>query len=458
MNDIVNKALGALSGITGGIGEWVKGHLKLVIGIAAVVFALIAFNIYSSIKTGIDNSSPIVSISAECNSKFDTATKFSDNLDAFTVYAKRESGKTTTVSAEDVEFSQNKINPYGEVTEVNITYNVSDEESYTCVCEIENDRNKIVGFQCGYPRAADVVAVLYSNGELCFEGTGDVLVWYEGEYPWLTNWYEEAGVDAETVPSIKAVTFSEGVEPTNLNYAFEGLTSLEYVDKIPSTVRTMVRTFSGCTSLKNAADASEAEVLLNMNGSYSGCTSLVNADVIPENVRVAMNCFSDCTELQTGADMTKAEKLVNVDNMYGNDTKLTSAALRDGITSMNSTFSECINLKQVQNFPTEVKNLESAFSGCVSLSRFEYEIPDTVTNLTGTFRNCEILAGEITINANASTFEEMFTGACQATKINLLGNSMLLDAYANTNDSENAYVNSVKPNTSITSYSDVFEG
>lgn len=457
MNDIINKVTATISGVIEGVSGWVKSNMKLVIAICAIIAIFIGLKIYGSVKTAIDSKSPIVSIYATCDRSFDGNEKFTENTDAFLIKAVRKSGKETEIDPDDVEFGQDKVNTYGETTDVNITYRVSDEESYTCVCSVENKRSKVVGFQCGYPRAADVVAILYSNGELCFKGTGDVLVWYEGEYPWTTEWWEEKGIDEESIPSIKAVTFSEGVTPTNLNYAFEGLTSLEYVDKIPSSVRTMVRTFSGCTSLKNAADASEAEILLNMNGTYSGCTSLVNADIIPKNVRVAMNCFSGCTELQKGVDISEAEKLVNVDNMYENDTKLTSASLRDSITSMNSTFSECINLKQVQNFPSAVKDMEAAFSGCVSLSKFEYVVPETVTSLAGTFKNCEILAGEITINANTSAFEEVFTGACQATKVNLIGNSMLLDAYANTNDSENVYVNAVKPNSSIINYGDVFE-
>ena len=41
--------------------------------------------------------------------------------------------------------------------------------------------------------------------------------------------------------------------------------------------------------------------------------------------------------------------------------------------------------------------------------------------------------------------------------MNLLGNSMLLDAYANTNDTDNVYVNSIRPNSKINSYNDIFQ-
>ena len=101
--------------------------------------------------------------------------------------------------------------------------------------------------------------------------------------------------------------------------------------------------------------------------------------------------------------------------------------------------------------------MEGTFSGAVSLSKFDAIIPDTVQELNQTFKNCELLAGQIQIDCNVENFEEIFTGACQATKVNLVGNSMLLDAYANTCDMDNVYVNGIKPNTAIQQYEDIFE-
>lgn len=103
------------------------------------------------------------------------------------------------------------------ITGVKVSY-MDGEKEYDCQMEVPNKRDKIVGFQCGYPNAADVVGVLYSNGEFCYEGEGDVLVWNEEEYPWLTEWWADKGIEAESVPQIKSVTFDDGVRPTSLNY------------------------------------------------------------------------------------------------------------------------------------------------------------------------------------------------------------------------------------------------
>lgn len=454
INDIIDKITGGINSVV----ELIKEKKKIAIIIGAVILLFIVLKVVGSVKSNIESKSPIKEIDASCDTEFDTSTPFDENLDAFTLTAIRENGNKTDIeiTSDNIKLSQNFVNPYGKTTPVKVSY-MDGEKEYDCQMEVPNKRDKIVGFQCGYPNAADVVGVLYSNGEFCYEGEGDVLVWNEEEYPWLTEWWADKGIEAESVPQIKSVTFDDGVRPTSLNYAFENCTSLVYVDKIPSSIRTMIRTFAGCTSLKNAADVTGDDALLNMRGAYSGCSSLVNANIIPENVRVTKETFKDCTDLQVCADMSGSEKITIIDSMYENCQKLASCTLKDGIVSMRSTFLGCINLKQISDFPSTVKYMENTFSGDVSLNNFAYTIPDTVKTLTGCFSNCQVLSGEIYIDCNVDQFEEMFLGACEATKVNLLGNSMLLDAYANTNDTDNVYVNSIRPNSKINSYNDIFQ-
>lgn len=454
INDIIDKITGGINSVV----ELIKEKKKIAIIIGVVILLFIVLKVVGSVISNIESKSPIKEIEASCDTEFDTSTPFDENLDAFTLTAIRENGNKTDIeiTSDNIKLGQNFVNPYGKTTPVKVSY-MDGEKEYDCQMEVPNKRDKIVGFQCGYPNAADVVGVLYSNGEFCYEGEGDVLVWNEEEYPWLTEWWEDKGIEAESVPQIKSVTFEDGVRPTSLNYAFENCTSLVYVDKIPSSIRTMIRTFAGCTSLKNAADVTGDDTLLNMRGTYSGCSSLVNANIIPENVRVTKETFKDCTDLQVCADMSGSEKITIIDSMYENCQKLASCTLKDGIVSMRSTFLGCINLKQISDFPSTVKYMENTFSGDVSLNNFAYTIPDTVKTLTGCFSNCQVLSGEIYIDCNVDQFEEMFLGACEATKVNLLGNSMLLDAYANTNDTDNVYVNSKGPNSKINSYNDIFQ-
>lgn len=454
----VKKILDVIQNIFFNLIEFIKKNIKIFTIIGAVIILAIIGGIFLIIRKESMKNSPIQKIEATCDYSFKTDENLADNLEYFDIQATHENGVVTTISSDaDISLSQKYVNPYGEESIIKLTYTDDDGSEYSCNVSIPNEREKIVGFQCGYPDVKKVIAVLYSNGELAFEGEGDTLVYYEGEYPWLKAWWEDADIGKENAVDIKSVTFQNTVKPTNLNYAFEDCTSLVFIDKIPSSVRTMVRTFANCTSLTKAADVSNADNLLNMNGTYAGDAALIDANIIPSNVRVAKGCFKDCTSLQLCADMSKADNLKIIDSMYENCQSLSIAKLRDGIISTNNTFSECINLKQVSDFPTTIKYMDGTFSGAVSLTRFDAIIPESVQSLTECFKSCELLSGEIHIDCNTDKFTDMFLGACQATKINLIGDSMLLDAYANTNDMLNVYVNGIRANSAITSYADVFE-
>ena len=253
----MNSIMKTLDNIIDTVKNFVKANKKLFFLIIGVIVVLIGFSVYKNIQKSNIDKIPIKSIKVTCDHEFKIDSKLSNGLDYFTVTAIREGGVESELDSSNLKLSQDFVNPYGKTTKMEASYDVNGKE-YKCNVEVPNERKKVIGFQCGYPNVKDVVAVLYSNGELAFEGEGDTLVFYENEYPWLTNWWEEAGVDEEKVPSIKSVTFDSKVKPTNLNYAFEGLQHLVYVGKIPDSIRTMVSTFAGCTSLKNAADLSSA--------------------------------------------------------------------------------------------------------------------------------------------------------------------------------------------------------
>ena len=122
---------------------------------------------------------------------------------------------------------------------------------------------------------------------------------------------------------------------------------------------------------------------------------------------------------------------------------------------MDSMFEGCINFKTMPEIPVGVKKMNATFKGCVSLTSLS-NIPETVTSLESCFENCEIMHGELRVDNDCQSFNGMFTGAAVATQVNLVGESFLLDVYANTSDSENIFVNGVKPDPKLTSYEDVF--
>lgn len=118
---------------------------------------------------------------------------------------------------------------------------------------MKNHRDAILRFNCGNPNLKSVKATLYDNGELCFEGKGDVLQFEN--FPWLDSY------DQQDDYPIESVTFEDGVTPVVMDNWFNGLETLEYVGKLPSSIESLNATFSGCIALKEGAD-------------WSACTNL----------------------------------------------------------------------------------------------------------------------------------------------------------------------------------------
>lgn len=415
----------------------------IILGIFGVIMLIIGV-VLPKVNSAIANTTPIVSIEATNSKEYSTSDEIS--ISDFTVIATHENGKTSTVSSDNLEMSDVSISPIGATTAVTIY--LAEDNNISCEATVNIDRDPVVSFQVGYPEISNVTAVLYTNGELCFEGSGDVLVFDEGDCPWLD--YD----NMDDYP-ITAVSFEEGVAPTDMNYWFEDLETLTYVDKIPSSVKTMVRTFSGCTSLTVAADWSECDSLLNINEVYSDCESLTTTAPLVSSIRTAYQAYAGCISLTSCADGSEATSLTNCEEMYIDCSMLVEAEIPVGAENITSMFENCINLKVMPEIPNSVEDMTHAFADDVSLVTLS-TIPSSVQILDGAFQNCQLIEGELTINCNAESFSRMFDEACIATWLNLIGSSQLLDAYANTNNYGNVTVNGSEPNTNIQKYTDVF--
>lgn len=413
--------------------------------IALLVMGVILPGVQSSVA----GTSPVVSIEAENDTVYQSGTELS--AEDFTVTATHENGGTSTLGSDEYELSTTSLSPVGETTTLTITY--LEDESITCSVDVSVEREKVVGFQVGYPEVTNVTAVLYSNGELCFEGEGDVLICNQGEYPW----FDYDGIDDYP---ITAVSFEDGVTPTDMNYWFEGIETLTYVDSIPSSVQTMVRTFANCTALTQAADWSACTSLLNINEVYSGCTALTGTEPLVESIRTAYRAYAECTNLLSCPDSSNASSLYDATEMYAQCTNLVDAEVGPAVEDMTYMFSDCINLINMPEIPDGVEDMTYAFANCVKLSADGgtlTAIPSSVEVLTGCFSECELLQGTLTINSEASEYDGIFSNACLATQLNLVGSSNLLDLYANSYDGTGQiFVNGYSPDSSVTEITDVY--
>lgn len=416
---------------------------KLIVILIALFGLLIAYTVVSKLNANMTNKSPIVELRAENDVVYDVNATIKKK--DFDVTAIHENGRKSNLSTKDFELSSDKLSAVGANTEVTLT--LTRNPNITCDTFVKIKRDEVTRFACGYPNEKDVYAVLYSNGELSFEGKGDVMIFEEGDQPWL---------EEQDDCSIFAVSFQEGVTPTNMNYWFEGLETLKYVEPIPSSVKTMIRTFSECSSLKKAADWTKCTNLLNISECYASCELLSKTFAIPHSVKSATSAFENCPNLKTSADVSGATGLSVAVSMYKDCCKLNEASVPPNAQYIDEMFAGCYNLKEMPKIPVSVISMESTFEGDVSLLSTT-TIPKSVQVLDKCFSGCEALDGSIRIDCNALTFHDVFEGAVLATKLNLTGRSKLLDAYANTNESGNVMVLGKKPNPEIESYNDVFK-
>ena len=357
---------------------------------------------------------PIVSIEAYNEEVYhqNTRIKKSD----FKVYAIHETGAKSRVDTDQFEISTDKPKQTGKITKVTVTM-----DRFTCEVKVKNDRKKLASFACGSPELSDVHAVVYSNGELCFEGKGDILIF--DEYPWKSY-------DGSRDNPITSVSFEKEVTPKNLDRFFYGISSMQYVESIPESVESMEETFYG-TALTEAPDVTQCKKLLNMKKTYANCGMLTEIPAIPPSVKNTESMCENCAELQKVPDMQNAESLSNTDKMFMSCKKLTKAEVAPNVKTMNSMYQYCINLKEMPVIPESVIEMDNAFSDDLSLCRLT-NVPANVTTAQSCFKNCGKAEGVLVVDATLDNYSNFLQGAAIATTVDLQGSSPLLNALANT--------------------------
>lgn len=370
---------------------------------------------------------PVVSIEAEN----DTVYSQSGIIDPedFDVYLVHENGKRSRVK--DFDVSRKYLPPYGSKVKVTVK-----SGEFSCDVSVKIEREKVMAFHCGFPKESSVKAVLYSNGELCFEGEGDTLQFNQGEFPWMD--YE----DMDENP-VRSVTFQESVTPSSLDNWFRDIDTLICVKKIPSSVKSMENTFYGCESLETGAEWSECILLQDITSCYEECPALKSAPAIPAGVTVADYAFSRCGSLRETPDLSGAESLSSAEGMFQNCVKIVSASVAPNLENMVSMFQGCINLQKTPDFPETATWIDYCYDGNFSLQEAS-TIPASVQSLSGCFSGCKLLSGTLEVNASADDPASFLSGAAVATKLNLTGKSPILERLAESCENYNVTVNGKK--------------
>lgn len=407
----------------------------IVVGCFAVAFLIIGKGI-PAIRDMIVGRSPIVGMEAENEKEY--AKSATIKVSDFDLYYLHENGKRTRMSEEGVTVSKDKPNRVGATTEVTLK-----NGKWECTVELKNKRHMVAGIECGKPNLKDVKATVYSNGELAFTGTGDILSYNNNDYPWLSF----DGIDKNPITSI---TFEDTVKPIYMDGYFRELQELEYVENIPDSVESLEATFSGCSALKAAPDLEHCKNLLNMSHCFENCTAMVKPTSIPSCVKNLDSCFANCTELKEGTDMSHATGVTTAIQLYSGCSTLNKAEFPPNVKIIDEAFKNCINMKKAPAVPESVESMSNTFQNNASLVEAPV-IPANVQDVSGCFQECTNLKGVLTVNGNPKQYTGFLSKASVATNLDLQGNSKMLDILAQQgNKNPNITVNGNKPNYDIT--------
>ena len=260
----------------------------LVITVLLIVALTAARMVLPVLEEKENEEARIIKITAVNDKKYEIQEEI--GLEDFTVTAEFDNGKEEELDVDAYEISDTYVQPIGEKTEITVT--LKDDSRIYCKMEVAAKREKILGFHCGYPDESKVVAVLYSNGELSFEGEGDTLQFEAGEFPW-TNYEGMADYP------ICSVSFGERVSPGIMDNWFRDMDTLTYVSKLPSSVKSLSGTFQDCDGLIFGADWSSCDELLDISSVYEDCDCLASVPAVPASVRIADYACANCGSLQT---------------------------------------------------------------------------------------------------------------------------------------------------------------
>lgn len=403
----------------------------IILGVFILVVLLVS-KVVPAVKNSAAERSPVIKITAENDNTYSQGEEIS--AADFNVTAVHGNGAETKISSDQVKLLKTSPDRTGETTVIKIS-----AEGKSCTVKVKNDRKKIVTFECGNPDVTAVTAVLYSNGELAFEGEGDILAFSNENFPWKS--YE--GDDDYPV---KSITFEDTVTPLSMDGYFTDMESLAYIANVPESVESMVNTFSGCISLTETPDLTQCKNLLDLTEAFTDCTALEKISAIPDSVKNMTSTFSGCTALKKGADVSKASSVINADYLYADCIVLNDAQLPPAVQSIESAFENCINMKAMPEIPETVDYMPSCFAGDISLATLGV-IPEGVKDIGHAFDGCTKVRGSLIVNCNPESYDGFLSNTATATTLDLQGASKVLDVLAATSDQNmNITVNGKTPN------------
>lgn len=281
-----------------------------------------------------------------------------------------------------------------------LTVSLKEDEEITVSETLLIQRKEMLRYDIGRSDPEAVQAVLYENGDLEIQGSGEVKKFKESDIPWREG----------------EVIYLSWIDPEadveSMDYWFSGSeTFLGMLCPVSDTVKTMVQTFYGCTAMTMVPDMSGAVNLEDLTGCYSG-SAITDGGEWPGNLKTAEEAYKNCISLIHAADASACVQLKSMKNCYSGCTALSDSDTPDCTENMEGAYQNCLNIKQA-TIPSKVSNLASTYAGCTGLTKVEGTIPASCDSLSGTFKDCKFLSGELKINCSISSLSGTFTGAAR---------------------------------------------
>lgn len=302
------------------------------------------------------------------------------------------------LAAEEYEIAPEQTPEHGHDFEITVTL-TEDEEIYAETTALIG-RKEVQRYEIGRQDPEAVQAILYENGDLEIVGNGAVKNFKENEIPW-----QEDGV-------LYLTWIDPAAEIESMDYWFSGNSEFfSMLCPVSDTVRSMVRTFYGCTSMESVPDMTTAVYLEDITACYSG-SAVRDGGEFPGNLRTAEEAYRNCKALVYAADASACVQLTNMKNCYNGCTALSDTSTPDSVINLQGAYQNCLNITHV-SIPSKVENLASAYSGCTGLTTIEGEIPASCSSMSGAFKDCKFLAGDLVIHCTTQSLSDVFSGAAK---------------------------------------------
>lgn len=341
-------------------------------------------------------------------------------------------GESVILAPEEYEIEPETVPERGHDFDITLSSVVNPEVKTSVNCLIAREVYEEYPIELTEPE--NVKAVLYTNGDLEIVGCGEVKTFTSASVPWQTS--------GDGVRALCLTWIDPEVVIETMDSWFSGNTEfLGMLCEIPDSTRSMIATFSDCTSLIYCPEFSSAVSLTDMTETFSGCTSLIDVNPLPGNLRVAERTFYGCSSLIEAADTSACVKLENMISCYEECVSLAKTSTPDTVKYMDNCYKNCINI-QTGKLPDQLVSGVGTFAGCTQLKRIRGSIEPACEDYSGMFQDCRSLSGTVSVKTKNSDAAGLFPGAA----ISGTGLTVNLD-YVGENDEYNTRAEVMKEMT-----------